>query len=444
MERFTVVDPRGSDREEARRMGYAMVDLIVDHLAGLAAQPVQSPRHLPEAPPPGGRPWPDLLALLQQQVVPGSMQVAHPRFFGHMDSGPLYVSVLADFLAAALNQNMLHREISPIASEMEEAVIQWLCRRADLEPGAGGTLVSGGFAANLTGIVLAQQKHPERRLLLASAQAHYSVQKAARLLGLPCETIPVDAHFRLDAAALARRLKDLPEPPLAVIATVGTTSTGSVDPLPEIALLCKQHGLWLHVDAAHGGGALFSPAARARLAGVEQADSLTIDPHKWLLQPKGIGAILTPEPARLQQAFATAAPYLGQGGPVSLGQLTLQGTRRWDSLRLWAAWQHLGDAGLAALVDRSLALTHYLTEAVARHPELEAAHTPDLNILCFRLRGADERTEAARARLVERGEGYLSLTALGGRRWLRAVLLNPSTTPADIDAVLAALLAQAP
>jgi len=444
MEHFTVVDPRGSDREVARQMGYQMVDLIVDHLASLASQPVVSPRRLPEPPPPGGRPWPELLALLQQQVVPGAMQVAHPRFFGHMDSGPLFVSVLADFLAAALNQNMLHREVSPLASEMEEAVVQWLCRRADLEPEAGGTLVSGGFAANLTGVLLARQRTPERRLLLGSEQAHYSLAKIARLLGLEFEMLPVDDGFRLDPIALARRLKQLREPPLAVIATAGTTSTGSVDPLPEIALLCEQHGVWLHVDAAHGGGALFSLSARSRLVGIEQANSITIDPHKWLMQPKSMGAVLVQEPARLQETFSTAAPYLGKAGPVSLGQLTLQGTRRFDALRLWAAWQHLGDTGLASLVDRSLALTQYLADAVARHPEFEAACAPELNLFCFRLKGEDEKTEAARHRLVERGAGYLSLTTLQGRRWLRAVMLNPSTTPADVDAVLAALLAEEP
>ncbi len=441
MDRFTVVDPRGQDRETARRMGYAVVDLIVDHLAGLAERPVFSPHRLPAAPPLAGRPWPEVLDLLRRQVLPGAMQVAHPRFFGHMDSGPLYVSVLADLVAAALNQNLLHREISPLATEMEEAVVEWLCRSAGLPPAAGGTLVSGGFAANLTAICLARHRHPERRLLLASAEAHYSVAKIARLLGLTAESVPVDQGFRLDAAALARRLKTLPEPPLAVIATAGTTSTGSVDPLPEIALLCQRSGTWLHVDAAHGGAALLCADARLRLTGIEQADSITIDPHKWLLQPKSMGVILVQEPERLAAAFATGAPYLSRGGPTSLGQLTLQGTRRWDALRLWLAWQHLGDAGLAAVVEHGLALTQYLAETVAHHPEFEAAHQPDLNLLCFRLKGADERTEAARERLVRSGAGYLSLTTLQGRRWLRAVMLNPSTTTADVDAVLAALLA---
>ena len=441
MDRFTVVDPRGQDRETARRMGYAVVDLIVDHLAGLAERPVFSPHRLPAAPPLAGRPWPEVLDLLRRQVLPGAMQVAHPRFFGHMDSGPLYVSVLADLVAAALNQNLLHREISPLATEMEEAVVEWLCRSAGLPPAAGGTLVSGGFAANLTAICLARHRHPERRLLLASAEAHYSVAKIARLLGLTAESVPVDQGFRLDAAALARRLKTLPEPPLAVIATAGTTSTGSVDPQPEKAQLCQPSGTRLHVDSPHRRAALLCADARLRLTGIEQADSITIDPHKWLLQPKSMGVILVQEPERLAAAFAAGAPAPRRGGPPPPGPQPQQGPPPGDAPRRWVGWQHLGDAGLAAVVEHGLALTQYLAETVAHHSEFEAAHQPDLNLLCFRLKGADERTEAARERLVRSGAGYLSLTTLQGRRWLRAVMLNPSPTTADVDAVLAALLA---
>ncbi len=444
MDRISIIDPRGHNREVARRMGHQVVDLIVDHLASLDQQPVLQNRTLAGSPPPHGLAWPELAGILKDQIIPGAMQVAHPRFFGHMDSGPLWISVLADFLTAALNQNMLAWELSPLATAMERAVIDWLVRLSGLPEQAGGTLVSGGTAANLTGLLVAREHRPERRLILTSEQAHYSVAKAARVLGLGAEAVvavPVDEDFHMDPVVLARLVQELPEPPLAVVATAGTTSTGSVDPLSAIAEVCHKYDVWLHVDAAHGGGALLSARARYRLAGIAKADSVALDPHKWMLQPKGIGVILVRDPALLHHVFNTGAPYLARtNGPISQGQFTLQGSRRWDALRLWMAWQHLGETGLAELIDQSLERTAYLSEAVASHPEFETAHTPDLNLLCFRLTGDDERTEEAQRRLVESGIGFISLTTLRGRRWFRTVLLNPSITPADIDRVLAALV----
>lgn len=444
MDRFTIIDPRGHNREVARRMGYQVVDLVVDHLASLDEQPVLQTKNLPVAPPPIGRSWSELTDLLKHQIIPGAMQVAHPRFLGHMDSGPLWVSVLADFVTAALNQNMLVWELSPIATAMERAVVDWLIHLSGLPEESGGTLVSGGTAANLTGLLLAREATPARRLILTSEQAHYSVTKAARVLGLGAESVrsvPTDENFRMEPTALARLLQDLPVPPLAVVATAGTTSTGSVDSLAVIAKLCLEHGVWLHVDAAHGGAALLSPKARFRLDGIEKADSIALDPHKWMLQPKGIGAILVRDPSRLPQVFGTGAPYLARkNGPISQGQFTLQGSRRWDALRLWMAWQHLGEIGLAELIDQSLDRTAYLVDAVTHHSAFETAHVPDLNLFCFRLTGDDERTEAAQRRLTESGTGFLSLTTLRGRRWFRAVLLNPSITPVDIDRVLATLV----
>jgi glutamate/tyrosine decarboxylase-like PLP-dependent enzyme len=438
-----IVDPRGRNRESARQMGYQIVDLVVDHLSHLDQQPVLQQRDLPAAPPQDGHSWREVLLLLQECIIPGAMQVAHPRFFGHMDSGPLFVSMLADFLTSALNQNMLLWELSPLATAMEQAVITWLCQLSGLPETAGGTLVSGGTAANLTGLLLARQNSPERRVILASDQVHYSVAKVARVLGLGIQnvlSVPTDSQFRLLPSALATLIERLPQPPLAMVATAGTTSTGSVDPLADIAAICHRYGVYLHVDAAHGGSALLSPTGREKLSGIDQADSIALDPHKWMLQPKSMGVLLVRNPLHLQQAFGTGAPYLARTGiPMSQGQFTLQGSRRWDALRLWVAWQYLGEEGFAALIDHTLRLTAYLAQKVGSHPQLEVAHDPDLNVLCFRLTGEDIRTEIAQKRLIETGIGFVSLTTLRDRRWFRTVLLNPSATEADIDTVLAAL-----
>ncbi len=438
-----IVDPRGGNQERARQMGYQIVDLVVNHLSRIEQQPVFQQHLLPGVPPREGHSWQEVLELLQEHVIPGAMQVAHPRFFGHMDSGPLFVSVLADFLTSALNQNMLLWELSPLATEMERAVITWLCQLSGLPETAGGTLVSGGTAANLTGLLLARQTAPDRNIILASNQVHYSVTKVARILGLGTEnvlSVPTDNQFRLLPSALTELIEQLPQLPLAVVATAGTTSTGSVDPLESIAAICRHYGIHLHVDAAYGGSALLSPTARMKLSGIDLADSITLDPHKWMLQPKSIAAILVRSPHHLQKAFSTGAPYLARTGtPISLGQSTFQGSRRWDALRLWVAWQYLGEEGFASLIDHTLQLTAYLTQKVDSHPQLEAAHAPDLNVLCFRLLGEDSRTEIAQKLLVETGIGFVSLTTLHDRRWFRTVLLNPSITEADIDLVIATL-----
>ncbi|MDA8344730.1 MAG: aminotransferase class V-fold PLP-dependent enzyme [Thermaerobacter sp.] len=436
--RLWIIDPEGRNQEEARRMAHAVVDLLVDHFASLAKRPLVEERNLPGPPPAGGRPWAQVLDLLKDDVLPGSMQPAHPGFIGHMDSGPLFLAVLGDLVAASLNQNLLHREMSPLASAMDEQLIGWLAAKAGLPTASEGTFVSGGTAANLTALALARTAHPERRMVIASQEAHYSIRKSLQVMGFAPEdlvALPVDGDFRMNPQALRAALRENPSA-LAVVATAGTTSTGSVDPLAPIGDLCREHGVWLHVDAAHGGAALFSPAARGRLRGIDQADSLVIDPHKWMLQPKSIGAVICRHAGLFGRTFGSDAPYLRQAGRPSLGQWTLQGTRRWDSLRLWLSWQYLGDEGFGEIVDRTLERTAYLRAAVDADPGLEAAHAPDLNILCFRPPVSDQEIEGVRANLVRSGAGFLSQTSLRGRRWLRAVLLNPSTTDGDLDRIL--------
>ncbi|MCL6577553.1 aminotransferase class I/II-fold pyridoxal phosphate-dependent enzyme [Kyrpidia sp.] len=463
MEKVLTVDP--SNHRVARAMARRVADMVIDHFASLANRPVwhEGDAWLPA----DGRSgeWAEIL-IDMRSVLEHSMQVAHPKFFGHMDSGPLLVAVLADWVASALNQNMLAWELSPLATAVEEEVIAWLCALCGMDHGEG-SLVSGGTVSNLTALLLALQSVTQGRfrtegvwalrrrpVIFASDQAHYSVVKSAATAGLGEQSvvkISTDDAFRMDPERLRTALREVrasDASPVMVVATVGTTSTGSVDPVDAVADICREYGVWLHVDAAHGGALLFSEQKKHLLKGIDRADSVTVDPHKWLMQPKSMGAILTRHKGALRNLFESGAPYLTRKNetsarPQSRGGMSLQGSRRFDALRLWVTRRYLGDSGLTELVERNLAQVRAWADLLRAHPAFELAHEPELNLLCFRYRPAgvaDERLDAIneeiQRELMRSGEGFLSVTSLRGRRWLRSVFINPTTREEDMRAVL--------
>lgn len=465
-EKYLTIHPDGSNLSQAREMATDIMEMILQHFSGLEKREVmRSCMELPSVYPP--LTWEETVAYLHY-VLEVSMQVEHPRFFGHMDSGPLFVSVLADWVTSALNQNLLSSELSPLAVKIEEEVIEWLSEQCGYDRGEG-TLVSGGTMANFTALLLSSHQATQGRfrregvwafakrpILFTSDQAHYSLVKAAAGAGLGEHSVvkvPSDEQFRMDVAALEPAIQQaLSEGnmPLMVMATVGTTSTGSIDPLPEIAKICKKYSLWLHVDAAHGSGALFSPVARSKLIGLEHADSITIDPHKWLMQPKSMGVILTRHVGLLRTLFEADAPYLQRGlkeVTASLGAMTFQGSRRFDALRLWITRLYLGDRGLADLIDLNLQQVALWQKLLSEHDCFELAHEPDLNLLCFRY-VQEHRTDVDLSRLNEEiqqqlrheGQGFVSITTLLGKRWLRSVFLNPATTEKDMRGVLSEIV----
>lgn len=460
-DKILTIDPDGSNVEIAHRMAEDIVDAIIGHFSTLNTKSVYKEVKINNQMP-TALDWDNILEYLKE-IISGSMQVGHPRFFGHMDSGPLFVSVLADWVASALNQNMLNPELSPLASRIEESLIQWLLGLVGY-PHGDGALVSGGTMSNLMAVLLAlhhiSKGHfrqdgvwslPGKPVIFTSDQAHYSVSKVASSTGLGEQCIvkiPTNSQFRMETSVLEQEIKHAEfegKLPLMVVATAGTTSTGSVDPIPEIARICHSHNLWLHVDAAHGGGVLFSQRMKSILSGIELADSITIDPHKWLMQPKSMGVILTCHPGMLKSLFGHEAPYLHgsvSGTVPDWGNRGFQGSRRFDALRLWITKLYLGDDGLSKLVERGFENVSRWANILRENPKFEVPHLPDLNILCFRYRPTnvsekeiDSLNDKIQRGLMKSGEGYVSSTTLKDHRWLRSVFLNPTITDLDMKIV---------
>jgi glutamate/tyrosine decarboxylase-like PLP-dependent enzyme len=348
-----------------------------------------------------------------------------------------------------------------------------MCELAGYGPGAGGTLTSGGTEATQTALLAARAAVMPNAwaegvganppVVVYGEHAHYAVSRAVGALGLGVNNavmIPSRDH-RMDVHALRQALDGLASDGravMAVVATAGSTATGSFDDLETIGTLCESRGVWLHVDGAHGASALLSPAHRARLAGLQRARSIAWDPHKMMLLPLAAGAVLVRDERTLDRAFAQQAPYLFHGHPDpnaeasprrwDQGPRSAQCSRRTDVLKLWVALQRYGADGIGALYDHLCNVAYAMHDEVARHSQLEVLHEPECNILCFRWVG-DGRADAAKLDAVNRelrerynasGHGWITATDLEGRRVLRVTIMNPRTTPAHCREVVAALI----
>lgn len=373
----------------------------------------------------------------------GAADPTHPRCAAHLHCPPLPVAVAAEVLIAGLNQSLDSWDQAPAATEIERQVVADLARLAGFDPElADGTVTSGGTESNLMGLLLARDNGADGRPLriLCSELAHFSIARSAALLGLGEQAVvpvPVDVHGRLEVAALARELAERPGSN-AIVATAGTTDLGSIDPLPDIAALARAYGSWLHVDAAYGGGALFSDRLAPLLAGLHLADSVSLDLHKLGWQPIPAGVFL----ARDRQAFdplARSVPYLNpvddeQAGFPSLLGRSLRTTRRADVLKLAVTFRALGREGLGELVDRCHELATYAADRIAASPRLRLHARPVLTTVLF---SYDFAVNAAlRRQLLTDGRAVIGRADLDGRTWLKLTLLNPWASHADIDDLL--------
>ncbi len=470
------------DLEDLRAAGYALVDEAVRLLDRPANAPVETLKTAAELarafgpPPAAGRPWREVLAALRASVVEESNRLAHPMYMGQQVCPPLPLPALADALVSMLNQSQAVWEMSPAGTMLEHALLRWFARLVWGDAGAAdalGSFVSGGSAGNLTALLAARtrvfphawaQGAPAGTVLITGAQAHYSVARAAGIMGLGADNViavPTDARHATDARALAQAVRGAradERPILAVVATSGSTATGSFDELERVADACAEHGVWLHVDAAHGASALLSDRHRRRLVGLERADSLAWDPHKMMFQPLSTALVLVKEQRWLRAAFQQEAPYLfharaGDEAPPDMGSYTLQCSRRSDAVRLWVALEHYGTHRFGELYDHCCSLATHLYERLRASADFEPAHEPESNILCFRWTPAGvtdpRRLNALQDRLrgafVAAGRGYVvATTLLDGRRVLRVTLINPRTTTAHVDRMLEGLRAEMP
>ena len=415
-------------------------------LPGLAMQP-------PVAPGLRGISNNALLAELQQLMV-GAYNPNHPGALAHLDPPPLIASVVGDLIAAGLNNNLLAEELSPSLSRLEKALCSWLAEAIGLPPGSGGVPASGGSLSNLMALVVARHQRGldgvGEAVVLCSADAHVSLAKAMRVMGLPpgaLRSIAVDDAGRLDATRLGEELADLDShgvPVIAVVATAGTTVRGAVDPLPAIAALCHHHGVWLHVDGAIGAVFALADSHRHRVAGLDLADSVTVNPQKLLGITKTSSLLLLASPAALSATFATGLPYMEPSrGGCHGGEAGLQGTRPAEVLKLWLGLRQLGMEGIATVLDGAIGRRRQLEHLLAGDGRLRVLGG-SFHLLAFRPEGLDRDgcdlwSQRTRQLLLREGL-MLSRPNYQGLHHLKAVLGNPHTGSEHLEALSAILL----
>jgi L-2,4-diaminobutyrate decarboxylase len=406
--------------------------------------------------PPEGTEIADVLAQLERDVVAESNWLYHPRYMGHQVSAPLPAAVWTDAVIGALNQSLAVQEMSPAITMIEHQLIGWFGRLAGFSKGAG-TLTSGGTEATFTALLAARAAlmprawedglEPPFPVVLCGEHAHYAVTRAVGELGLGLKRAVAirSRDFRMDTTDLAARLKQFRAentPVMAVVATAGSTPTGSFDDLRAIADICDEYNVWLHVDGAHGASALLSPTRTACVAGIERARSIAWDPHKMMLLPLSVGLLLMRDAADLDNAFQQKAPYLFHGAPGARnwdqGGRSFMCSRRSDALKLWVALQRYGTRAFGLLYDHLSDLTDYLHSRLESHADFAVLHRPECNILCFRYArdSDDEFNLRLRTTYNTRGAGWITTTVLNGVRVLRVTVMNPRTTEADLDGLV--------
>ncbi|MEA2693668.1 MAG: aromatic-L-amino-acid/L-tryptophan decarboxylase, partial [Acidobacteriota bacterium] len=391
---------------EMRRMVEAALARIVAHVESLPSQPaaategaVELARSLVEPMPEEGTPFPALLDLLFERAIPASFNAAGPGYLAYIPGGGLFHAAVADLIADTVNRYTGVFAAAPALSQLEANALAWLAEIVGYPREARGFFTSGGSLANWTGLVTARRERlPENFLsgiLYASAETHHSVQKAALLAGFPegnVRRVPSDERFRILPEALEAQIGEDRRQgltPFLVVGNAGTTNTGAVDPLPELADLAARHGLWFHVDAAYGGFFLLTQEGRLTMRGIERADSVVLDPHKGLFLPYGTGALLVRDGAALKRAHTVAADYMPpiQEDPdlVDFCEISPELSKPFRGLRVWLPVKLLGIAPFRAALEEKLALTRWATAELRTIPEMEILAEPQLSIVAFRL-----------------------------------------------------------
>lgn len=451
--------------EEMREIGYRAVDMIVDHLASLSEQRVarrgtaaEFAARVDEALPRQGRGADDTLRFFFDRVVPGMTHVNHPRFHAYIPSPGSFLGTIGEILAAGTNPFVGSWLGGATVASLELTVVRWIAEAVGYEASAAGLFTSGGSLANLIALAAARQRFGAATVddvLYFSEQGHESAEKAARILGYGGSSIrrvAVDESFRLDVDALERTIasdRRRNRRPTVVCANAGTTNTGAVDPLTELAGVCRREGLWFHVDAAYGGFAAISKVGRRRLEGMQHADSLTLDPHKWLSAPMGTGCVLVRDRESLEGAFRTEADYLKDvpRDEVNFFDRGPELSRPARVLGVWTLIRAVGIDALAAQIDADLELAALAERLLAGVRGLEIVCATQLSVVTFRNRRREDESEDERAArdtaLMEdtlaEGEVMISTTMLEGRSALRFVVQNHRTNEEELRRSVAAI-----
>jgi glutamate/tyrosine decarboxylase-like PLP-dependent enzyme len=456
--------PLGLDPETMRRLGYRTIDMLIERMTGppgpvvRAGTPAELRERLATPPPEDPAGFDDILAGLERDVLPYVARISHPSYLAFIPGEGTWPGALGDLIASALNIDTCWWLGASGPSALELVVIEWLRQWAGYPEGAAGVLVSGGSASNLTALACARESRmgamDAGAVVYMSDQTHSSLARAARALGFRPEQVRIirsDEVGRIRVDALRAAIADdlaAARRPLIVIANAGTTATGAVDPFAALAEVCAEHDLWLHADGAYGAFACLTERGRAALAGMELADSITLDPHKWLYQPIELGALLVREGAKLRRGFEIAPDYLDDVAAadreVNFSDLGLQLTRSSRAIKLWMSLRYFGAGAFRRAIDTCLDLAAHAQAAIAAAPGLELMTPASLGVVTFRRRPEGvgneallERINASVAdRIQQQGDVFVSTARVRGRLALRLCILNHSTTTAHVDRAL--------
>ena len=479
------------DAEEIRRLGYHAVDIMVEYFQGMRTTPILPEKtiddfqqYLDEPIPLNEQDPHHVLAECQQKIVNQAFRMGHPRLLGWTLPSGTIIGAFADGIAGALNQNVAVSGAG-MATAVEILVIEWIKKIMGYEPKAMGIFVSGGSMANLTGLVTArntkanydirtkgvnQNLSTDNLVLYASREAHGCIPRAANILGIGTDNINwvrVDEDFRLDPLDLRNKIVEDQrdgKQPFAVVATAGTVNTGAIDPLESIANICHKHNIWFHVDAAYGGFAMLSSKLKPLLKGIEYADSLALDPHKWLYIPYEAGCVLVKNPEYLKQTFTMNSSYIHlhadrshSKDDMDLYEYGPQLSRQFRALKVWMSLKHHGVIKYGRMIEQNVHLTQYLAALIEASPDFDIIATSDLSTLCFRYMPSDLQEayigdeqlrvkeidpylnilnqDIAEMMLSDR-RALLSTTVLKNKFVLRACIMNYRTTKKDIEEII--------
>jgi aromatic-L-amino-acid decarboxylase len=414
--------------------GLAAVEWAARYLDRVGEYPVLAPvrpgeirARLPPEPPERPEPFADVLRDLDEILLPGITHWQSPRFFAYFAVSGSEPGILAELLAATLNNVGILWRTSPASAELESLTLDWTAQLLGLPSGWHGHIEDTASVSTIAALAAAREA-TGGRVVVCSEEAHSSVERGARLLGLQTRKIPTDGEFRLRADAL-----DLTDA-AAVVATVGTTSTTSVDPLPAIADACEAAGVWLHVDAAYAGAAWVCPELRWSQEVADRADSLVVNAHKWLFTPMDCSLLWTQRPEALRAAFSLVPEYLRTRDEVeNISDYGPALGRRFRSLKLWAVLRCYGREGLQARIREAIRLAGLFESRVASEPGWQLCAPRPFSVVCFRRDGSDEENEAILERVNASGELFISHTRLNGRYVLRLAVGNERTTEDDVE-----------
>jgi aromatic-L-amino-acid/L-tryptophan decarboxylase len=459
---------------EFREIGHRVVDMLSEYLEHIEEKPVfpnVEPSMLTqlfaEPLPKDSSPPEKVLQELEEKLFPNCTNVGHPGYMGLITPSPNPIGIIADFICSALNQNIGAYAIGPAAVAVERRTVQWLADLAGYDGNAGGNLTSGGMMANFIGIKLARDYVSsdriqrdgvqERWAVYASEERHVSVDKAVDAVGLgrtALRALPTDAEFRVRLDALEAAIAEDKKRgirPLCIVGIFGTTNTGAVDSICALRTIADREGIWLHADAAYGGGMLLSHAWSMRNQGLGLADSITIDPHKWFYAPLDAGAILVKDDRRLTASFGMKPSYLTDELDRANERYqyyvhSFEQSRRFRALKVWMSFKRYGANQIGEWIDNNVRQAKHLYSMVAKHPEFKAASEPPMSAICIRYQSADLEDDQSKelhaevARRVEQsGKFWISTTELKGKAWFRINPVNFRTRTEHMDQLLALL-----